>query len=90
MKQFTVTLVCHITGRESDYFVSFPTEESLGQYFAGMRDRLVAVSDGWGGFFEHFRVMERAIKSKPDWERWWNDSKYKYQEAYDYMQDDLL
>jgi len=47
LKRYTVTLLCHITGKEHEYFVSFPDEEALAMYFSGIGDRLVAVSDGW-------------------------------------------
>lgn len=44
---FTITTRCHITGRESEYKVSFPSEESLVKFFSHKKDKLLAVSDGW-------------------------------------------
>jgi hypothetical protein len=85
---YTITLRCHITGRESDYKVSFPSEEALGQYFAGARDRLIAVSDGWGDFgqwaadlfgYNGFHTLKPHYKTA----HW-------IQVPYDFMEDDLL
>jgi hypothetical protein len=47
---FTITTICCFKGNEHTYFLSFPNEEALGQYFAGKKDKLIAVSDGWKGF----------------------------------------
>jgi hypothetical protein len=84
---YTITLRCHITGKESDYKVSFPSEEALGQYFAVTRDRLIAVGDGWGelGLWGMDLLGARMAQLKPPF-----DGKWTEPEHYDSMVDDLL
>lgn len=87
MKHYTVTLRCHITGKESDYKVSFSSEAALMEYFARTRDKLIAVGDGWGefGLWGMDLLGVRMAKLKPPF-----DGKWTEPEFYDYMVDDLL
>lgn len=71
---------------ESEYKVLFPDEEALGQYFAGKKDRLISVSDGWGGFENWCSNLVGIRKIRPDkpiWRRkcegfWYEPEPYDY------------
>src|SRR5688500_17734690 len=66
VNQYTITTRCHLTERELEYKVSFPSEEDLIAYFAGKKDRLISVSDGWGDFYEWFRERHSMRTDRPN------------------------
>lgn len=56
-------------------------------YFCGKKDKLIAVSDGWGDFREWslrpFRLTQRAKPPyKPPMGQWYEDPPYDYRTDY--------
>jgi hypothetical protein len=83
-KLFTVTTICHITGREADYKLSFSDEESLIRWFAGKPDKLIAVSDGWKTT-NHTDIFPL----EPYVPHYWKDPSRKPDKPYDYREESL-